>query len=208
VSPVPVLLSAKRIIDAPYMLWLLLALPGVYWVVAYQQETMFYGELIHASGDLALQLLIVTLAITPLGLWFPRRAPVRWLKSRRRHLGVASFAYCLLHTLIYVERRPDLDYILEQAQTIAMWTGWLALVFMAILALTSNNYSVRRLGRVWKRIHRLAYAAAALTLLHWILSAFDPATAYVYLGVLVAIELARLWKWYFTPSRPIANPGQ
>ncbi len=199
---------AIRAATTPYSLWLLLALPGFYWLVGYQQETVFYGELIHATGDLALQLLIVTLAITPLGLWFPGTVLVRWLKSRRRHLGVASAAYSLLHTLVYIERRPELGYILEQAAEIAMWSGWLALGIMMVLALTSNNYSVRLLGRSWKRLHRLAYAAAALTLLHWILTAFDPSTAYVYLGILGVIELARLWKSYFRRVAAATHPSQ
>ena len=191
----------------PYYLWLLLALPAIYWAVAYTKEWIFYGELIHATGDLALQLFIATLAITPLGLWFPQARLVRWLKARRRHLGVASFAYGLLHALVYLERRPELGAILDDARDVAMWTGWLALVIMAVLALTSNNYSVRLLRKWWKRLHRFAYLGVALTLLHWILTAFDPGTAYVYLGIVVAIELARLVKSFSKLGSAVAGSG-
>lgn len=62
-----------RLISMPYVLWLLLVLPGARWRVGYWRETVFYGELIHAWGELS-ELLIVTLAATPPGLMFHGRA--------------------------------------------------------------------------------------------------------------------------------------
>ena len=73
-----------------------------------------------------------------------------------------------------------------------MWTGWLALVVMLVLAATSNDASVRRLGRRWPLLHRTVYAAAALSFVHWILSAFDPVPGYIHLGVLAGLEAIRL----------------
>ena len=183
-----------RILNAPVVLWLLLSLPGIYWIAAYRLERIFYGEFIHLTGDLAVQILIVTLAVTPLRRLFPAAAWVRWLRARRRYLGVAAFGYALLHTAVYIQRRPDLAFILEDAAAVGMWTGWLALLLMLTLALTSNDASVRWLGKNWQRLHKLVHIIAMLSFAHWIFTAFDPTTAYIYLGVFVFIEAIRLWK--------------
>lgn len=182
-----------RLLNSPYFLWILLALPGAVMTYRYWQGTSFYGEYLHATGELAAQLLIATMAVTPLRLMFPRTALARWLLPRRRHLGVATFGYSLLHTGAYVIRQPWAT-IAEDAMAIAMWTGWLALAIMLVLALTSNDASVRLLRRGWKILHRAIYAVAVLTFAHWILSAFDPVPGYIHLGVLAALEAFRLWR--------------
>ena len=85
-----------------------------------------------------------------------------------------------------------------------MLTGWLAFAIFLPLALTSNDASVRMLGRSWKRLHRAVYAAAVLSFAHWILEAFDPAVAYAHLAVLAAIQSARLApaaRRLFNPTR-------
>jgi sulfoxide reductase heme-binding subunit YedZ len=175
-----------------YLVWIVLSVPGLYWLQGYWRETHFYGELVHSTGVLATQLLILTLAITPLQRVLPRFAWLGWLRRRRRYLGVAAFGYSFLHAAIYFERQETFARILEDAQAIAMWTGWLALLLMLVLAATSNDQSMRWLGRRWRLLHRLVYLAAALTFAHWILSAFDPTTGYMYLAVLVAFEGVRL----------------
>lgn len=181
-----------RLLTHPWVLWIVLALPAVYWLYAWWRESMFYGQVLHLTGDFAVQLLIVTMAVTPLRLLFPKAAWVRGLLRRRRHLGVAAFGYSLLHTVVYIQRHPELAFILEDASEFAMWTGWLAFFLMLALALTSNDAAVRLLGRGWKRLHRVVYLAAALVFVHWIFSAFDPTVGYIHLGVLVALEALRL----------------
>ena len=183
----------RRLLDSRYSLWALLYAPGLWMTLGYVRGTTFYGELLHASGELAAQLLIATLAITPLRLLFSRASWTTWLLRRRRHLGVAAFAYALLHTVVYCERLGELAEILAQALEAAMWTGWLALAVMLPLALTSNDVSVRRLGPAWKALHRLAYLAAALTLAHWYLAAFDPNPGLIYFGLLACLEIFRVW---------------
>lgn len=177
-------------LESRWVVWLVLAAPGLYWMQGYWRETHFYGEVVHATGVLATQLLIVTLAITPLRRILPRVSALAWLRRRRRYLGVAAFGYSLMHAAVYFARQ-DLARIVGDAKAASMWTGWLAIVLMLLLAATSNDWSVRRLKRRWQTVHRLVYFAAALTFAHWILSAFNPTTAYVYLGVLVLIEAVR-----------------
>lgn len=174
------------------LVWALLALPGVYLTYRYVQGVTFYGEYLHATGELGARLLIVVLAVTPLKLLFPKARWVRWLAQRRRWIGVAAFGYSLLHAVAYLERQGTLARIAEDAAEAAMWTGWVALIVMLALAVTSNDFSVRRLRRRWKWLHRTVYAAAVLTFAHWILAAFDPVPGAVHLAVLATLEGIRL----------------
>lgn len=170
----------------------LLAVPAAFTLYGYGTDALTYGDVIHESGDWAVRLLIVTLAATPFRMLFPRAGFTRWLFERRREFGVATFCYGLLHTLVYLQRKSDLNLVLEEAMDPGLWTGWLALAIYLPLAITSNNASVRRLGGRWKHLHRLVYAGAVLTFAHWLLTAFDPTQGLIYAAILAAIEGTRL----------------
>jgi sulfoxide reductase heme-binding subunit YedZ len=184
--------KAERRLDSPHVLWFLLALPGIVMLFDYLRGATFYGEVVHATGELAAQLLIVTLAITPLRALFPQARWLRWLAQRRRYFGVAVFGYTALHAAVYLVRLADLGRSLGDAATAAMATGWVALAILLALAVTSNDASVRRLRRKWRWLHRTVYVAALLTFTHWVLAAFDPVPGYIHLGVLLALESLRL----------------
>lgn len=124
-------------------------------------------ELLDFLGHSALVLLLVTLCLSPLQRLRRWRG---WLLVRRQ-LGLWAFSYASLHMLVFValmlqwdaerlwaelERRP---YVL---------IGSLALIGLLILALTSNRYSMRRLGVHWKSLHRLVYPILILVLLHYL----------------------------------------
>lgn len=190
------------------ILWLLLALPGVWLVVGYLRDALVYGEVVHASGEYGARLLIITMAITPLCLMFPGARWPRWLLRHRRHLGVASFCYVLLHTWVYVARQADFGKLVADAREAGMWTAWLGFVVLLLLAITSNAWSVRLLQRTWKRLHRWVYTAAVLTFLHWILVAFDRTAAIVHLAVLGLLEGYRIWKIWRTPARATAGGSE
>jgi hypothetical protein len=55
-----------------YLFWLALAVPAGYQLIGYLTGTVVYGEVLHLSGDLAVQLMVVTLSVTPLCIVFPR----------------------------------------------------------------------------------------------------------------------------------------
>jgi sulfoxide reductase heme-binding subunit YedZ len=184
---------------APRWLWLALSVPAIGWSVALWRGDSFYGEYVHRTGMLSLQLLIAAMAVTPLCRLWPGTGLVTWLRRHRRSLGVASFAYLLLHAGAYCVRQP-VPRILSDAAEAAYASGWLAALAMAALALTSNDASVRRLGTRWKPLHRLVYAVAALTFAHWLLTAFDRGPAWIWLGVLLAIESVRLLARRPSPS--------
>jgi sulfoxide reductase heme-binding subunit YedZ len=174
--------------------WLVLTLPAVAQTFRYWQGSVFYGEYLHWTGELAAQLLIVTLAVTPLRLAFPEARWVRWLMVRRRYLGIATFQYSFLHAVAYLGREASLQPVVDDALTLAIGTGWIALAIFVLLAVTSNDASVRLLRRGWKRLHRTVYLAAALTFAHWILTAFDPLAGAAHLGMLALLQGFRLWK--------------
>ncbi len=180
----------------PYFLWVLLGSPLALITYWYLNEAISYGEYIQHTGRISVWLLLLTLAVTPLRLLFPRGGWSRRLLQNRRYFGVASFAYALPHVVAYVIRKETFDLVAEEAAYPEIWTGWLALVIFLPLALSSNNWSVRRLGRSWNRLHRFVHLAALLTFAHWVLSAFDPLTAYLHLAVLGVLEAVRLWKSY------------
>lgn len=176
-------------------LWLILALPGLWiaWRWTMTPDSYGYGHAIGDTGDWAAWLLMATMAVTPLRLMFKRARWTNWLMKRRRDLGVASFLYAAGHTGVYLVRKTSPDLVFAEMATPYILVGWLALALFLPLAITSNDVSVRRLKRSWKRLHRLVYPAAVLTFLHWVWSAFDPTTAWIHVGILAAIEIVRLY---------------
>lgn len=125
--------------------------------------------LVDNLGQGALILLLCTLAMTPL-----RRLTGwgGWIAIRRQ-LGLWCFAYAVLHLCGYLLfiLGLRLDRLLADLQERPyVIVGALGLLCLLPLALTSNRYSQRRLGRRWRQLHRLAYAVLGLALLHmlWI----------------------------------------
>ena len=184
----------KAISASRPLLWLVLALPGL-WILyrwARAPDAYGYGHAVGDSGDWAAWLLMLTLAATPIRLLFRRHIWSTWLMRRRRDFGVASFAYAAGHTIIYLANKSSPDAILADLALPDIFVGWLALALFVPLAATSNDMATRALKRSWKRLHRLVYPAAILTFLHWVLAAYDPTTAYIHIAVLAAIELVRI----------------
>ncbi len=184
--------TIRKLIGSRAFIWLVLAAPFVYLCYGFLREQIYYGEMLHASGELSVRLLMLALAVTPARILFPKAAWARWLVTQRRYIGVASFLYAALHTLVYLDKQ-DLASIIEDSLGIEMWTGWLALLVFLLLAVTSNDRAVAWLKRRWKALHRLVYLATALTFIHWIFSAFDIVPAIVHLAVIVALESSRVF---------------
>lgn len=141
-------------------------------------------------GERALQLLVLVLAITPLRRW----TGVNLLRFRRA-LGVLCFVYVLLHLLVWLglDLRDPGRIWAEVIKRPYIMVGVLAFVLMVPLAVTSNNASVRRLGRQWRRLHRLTYMAAILGAVHfiWLAKGFQ-IEPLVYLGLILGFLLLRI----------------
>lgn len=151
-------------------------------------------ELEHRYGELAINLLVAGLAVTPL-----RRYLGLNLMPFRRAIGVLTFFFLLAHVLVWA--------VLDVQALSRVWAdilerpyitiGMAAFLLLLPLGLTSNDWSVRRMGgAAWRRLHKLVYPAAILGALHYIWLAkgfqFEPL---LYMGAILALLATR-----FLPS--------
>ena len=174
-----------------YILWTLLALPAIYILIFYANEGMNYGDALNQTGLWSATFLLFALAATPFRRIFPKAMWPRKLMYHRRALGVATFCYAALHTAAYIQRNWGAEVILKEAQRANLLTGWIAVFIFLIMALTSNNVSVKKLGPRWQSLHRLIYLATALVFAHWFLSSSYPGAAYQFIGAVLLIEVLR-----------------
>ncbi len=145
-------------------------------------------------GTWTLNLLLITLAVTPL------RKLTGWhLVARlRRMLGLFVFFYACLHLTTYLwfdqffDWRAIADDILKRP---FITVGMAAFALLVPLAATSNQFAIRRLGgRRWQELHRTVYAIAILAVLHysWLVKA-DQSRPLLYAGILAALLGIRFW---------------
>ena len=152
-------------------------------------------RLTHVTGLTALILLLVTLALTPLRRYTGWNDLIRF----RRMLGLWAFTYAVLHFLIYIVFEHFFSVALISEDILErpyVTVGFLALLLLIPLAITSTRGWVRRLGgKRWSRLHQLFYVATALAVLHFLwLVKIDTREPVIYGLVLVALLGARLPK--------------
>lgn len=118
------------------------------------------------TGLAAVTILVLSLATTPLRTVFNWRQPTK----HRRALGLYSFFYAALHVIIF----SAIDYgfnlnLLFEATFEKRYTlvGSIAFILMLALAATSFNWSMRKLGKNWKRLHKAVYIIAPLVIIHF-----------------------------------------
>jgi sulfoxide reductase heme-binding subunit YedZ len=126
------------------------------------------AEALNRLGLLALTFLILALAMTPLRALFGWTWPLRV----RRMLGLFAFFFAALHFSTYVALDQGLAFraVFEDVRKRRfIFVGFTAFVLIIPLAITSTNAMVRRLGfRSWQRLHRLAYVATILGVIHFV----------------------------------------
>lgn len=119
-----------------------------------------------STGTWSLIFLCITLSLTPIHSYF--RAPR--LLQLRRTLGLFSFFYACLHfsTWLALDHQFDWHEITKDLLKRTYLTiGLITFALFIPLAITSNKYSQTKLGRAWKRLHRITYIVAILALLHY-----------------------------------------
>jgi len=175
-----------------YIVWLL----PIPWLLFQAQTGGLGAEPIKALekelGLLALQLLIAGLAVTP-----ARRYLRLNLIKFRRALGLLAFIYVSLHLLVWLVLDVGIlsqiwaDILKRPYITIGM-AGFACLV---PLAATSNNFSIRKLGATWRKLHRLTYLAAILAGVHfiWLVKGFQ-IEPLLYMAAILALLVLRLPK--------------
>lgn len=124
------------------------------------------------TGTWALTMLVISLTVTPL------RRLTGWndFIKLRRMLGLFAFFYATLHMLTWVVLIHffDLSFMVEDVVKRPFITvGMATFLILLALALTSNRFAIRKLGRRWQTLHRLVYVAAVLAVLHfwWLVKA-------------------------------------
>ncbi|HWL81672.1 MAG TPA: protein-methionine-sulfoxide reductase heme-binding subunit MsrQ [Roseomonas sp.] len=143
-------------------------------------------EAIHQAGLWAVRILLLSLLVTPL------RQMLRWprLMLVRRMLGLGALAYAALHLTLYaLDQQWDLLKVASEiVLRFYLTIGFVALLGLAALGVTSTDGWVRRLGgRRWQGLHRTVYAIGVLALVHFALQSKIDATE--------AMLMAGLFLW-------------
>ena len=118
-------------------------------------------------GFLALVTYIVTLLPTILRIVFPQTKETgipQWLLKRRRLIGIMAFFLALAHGYLLVKKR-QLDFLDPKTFWIYV-QGISTFTIFTLLAITSNNWSVKKLKKNWKQLHKLTYLAMFLLTWH------------------------------------------
>ncbi len=158
----------------PWALWLGGLAPGA--LLLHRALTGGLGanpiaEALDACGELAIKLLLLCLACTPLRIVFGWTVQMR----ARKHLGLLAFGYALAHFGVYLglDRLGDLRSVpSDLVERPFILIGFAALVLLVPLAATSSARMIRRLGaRRWNRLHALVYVVGILAATHFFMRA-------------------------------------
>jgi sulfoxide reductase heme-binding subunit YedZ len=123
-------------------------------------------ELTQRTGKYALVMLVLSISITPL----TTLTGLRQFIKLRRPLGLYTFLYAALHFSIFIGLDYAFDWSLLRGELFEkryILVGLGALLILSALAITSFKWWMKRLGKNWKRLHRLVYLASALVIVHF-----------------------------------------
>ena len=186
----------RQILLLKTAIWVTGLAPILWLAVSFFQRNLGVNpveKIIHIQGRWTLVFLLATMAVTPI------RRLTGWnpIIQVRRLVGLFAFANACIHFLAYagMDQLFALSYILEDVLDRRYITaGFAGLVLMVPLAITSTKGWIRRLGKRWQRLHRLAYFAAGLGVLHYFWKVkgdtFWPLLAALTLAGLFAVRLA------------------
>jgi methionine sulfoxide reductase heme-binding subunit len=165
-------------------------------------------KLLHQTGEIAIWTLGAVLSLSPLRVLFPHSRLVNALNRHRRVIGVSACVYGLVHFGFHLLYEGDAEAIARSFSKPFIWLGLAGLSILVILAASSNNFSIRKLGgKKWKRLHRLAYAAAALLIYHQAIAGKGHwHIARWLLLSLLALQTARVTKQMVTKRARITPP--
>lgn len=133
----------------------------------YQTSINPIQDITSHTGKTAIILLVLSLACSPLNMLFGWKR----VSAFRKPLGLYAFMYVALHLLTFVYLDYGLDWGLISnaiSEKRYVLVGFSAFLLLLPLALTSTKWAMKRLGKNWKRLHRLVYLAAPLAVLHYL----------------------------------------
>ncbi|MBI79189.1 MAG: sulfoxide reductase heme-binding subunit YedZ [Gammaproteobacteria bacterium] len=123
-------------------------------------------NLLHSYGKNGLNLILITLLITPIR----QITKINYLIQFRRILGLAAFFYVLMHALTYIVLDRELKWLSIIEDIIIrpyITLGFIALILLIPLAITSTNKMQRLLKKNWGRLHKLIYLIGPLAVVHF-----------------------------------------
>lgn len=151
-------------------------------------------DITDTTGQWALRLLLVSLAVTPVRRITGWNGVIKW----RRLLGLFSFFYVCLHLSTYVVLDQFFDpnaILADVAKRRYITVGFAGFLILLALAITSTTGWIRRLGRRWQTVHRFVYLAAVCGVVHllWSVKGDDLREPALYGGVLAVLMSIRVY---------------
>ena len=155
-------------------------------------------SLIHLYGITSLQLLLLTLSVTP----FVRFCRQPSLMRLRRPLGLYAAAFASSHLMIYIAYELNFHWG-EVAREIVLrpyiTVGFVAWLILMVLTVTSIPAMIRKLGKRWKPLHNAIYLVGILVCVHFIWSVkadiSEPALYFAILAVLLFMRGDKLLRY-------------
>ncbi len=181
----PFSLQKNKVIVAKCFIFLCLSYPAAQLFYTYSQNTIGtnpHKTIMGVTGEWGFICLLLSLLVSSLRRWlclflralkvkFGRRlADWNWIIRCRRMIGLFCFFYASLHLAAYLWLDIGLDWeelyydVKDRPFILVGISGWLILT---LLALTSPNICMRKMGRYWRTLHRFVYLAAVLACLHF-----------------------------------------
>lgn len=185
------------------LVWAVGLAPVIWLVAGFLRDTLGANpieKIILVEGRWTLVFILLAMAVTPI------RRLTSWnrIVQIRRLVGLFAFFHASLHFLSYagLDQFFALTYIVEDViERPYITAGFTALVLLIPLAITSTRGWIRRLGKRWQQLHRLAYVAAGLGVLHfyWKVKAdtFWPLVSALLLAALFSVRI-----WHRAKQRP------
>lgn len=179
--------------------------PGLWLAGAYAADALGakpITALLHGTGEWAVRFLLLSLAVSPLR----RIANYPKLILVRRMLGLTVLAYALIHLALYV---VDQNFVLskvvsEIVSRIYLTIGFVALLGLVVLGLTSTDGMIRRLGKAWPRLHKAVYTITVLGLVHYFLQAkIDVTDPVFWSGLFLLLMGWRAMQRFRVPMNPL-----
>jgi sulfoxide reductase heme-binding subunit YedZ len=130
----------------------------------------------------------VTLAITPI------QVITKWrgMADYRQLFGLCCFGYSLIHVLVYLAVDNAFVWSIIATDLIEspyIWFGLFSFLIITVLAITSPNYSKKKLGKNWKKIHRFIYFSAVFAVIHYLWQLKGNLVQPIFYGILIFLLL-------------------
>jgi sulfoxide reductase heme-binding subunit YedZ len=157
-----------------------------------------FGPLLE-SGKWAARFLLLSLAMTPLNTLFGWRSAIKL----RKPAGLWAFGFGASHFVFYIVEVGTKIWLQYPIPDYIAGLGVIALIVLSLMAATSTRWAMKRMGKWWKRLHRMVYVAGFIAIVHGLLEVsfskrvlvYEPEAAYelrLYLLILVVLLAMRI----------------